>query len=139
VIGAAHSDGISGRCGAPEVDSHARILSISRGGALIASPVPVALDSIQMVKFVVNGDEIRIGPGFDMCTTTPNRDEGALQLVSNSCSPYSCRTPCLSGRREISPDIPLKTFYFQFKSLERLTLVFLAIFVMLLSFKLLNQ
>jgi len=46
--------------GTLEVSRPARVVNISRTGALIASPVPVALDSTQTVKLVIEGHEIKV-------------------------------------------------------------------------------
>ena len=46
--------------GALEVDRHAQLLNISRTGALIMSPIPAAVDSMQSVKLTVEGHEVKI-------------------------------------------------------------------------------
>lgn len=46
--------------GTLEVSKQARVVNISTSGALIASPVPAALDSTQTVKLVLKGHEIRV-------------------------------------------------------------------------------
>ena len=46
--------------GALEVDRQARLVNVSRTGALIASPVPAAVDSLQSVKLSVDGHEVKV-------------------------------------------------------------------------------
>ena len=46
--------------GALEVDRQAFVVNISRTGALISSPIPAAIDSMQSVKLTVEGHEVRI-------------------------------------------------------------------------------
>ena len=46
--------------GALEVDRQAFVVNISRTGALISSPIPAAVDSMQSVKLTVEGHEVRI-------------------------------------------------------------------------------
>lgn len=46
--------------GTLEVSKQARVVNISTSGALIASPVPAALDSTQTVKLVLKGQEIKV-------------------------------------------------------------------------------
>ena len=46
--------------GTLEVSRQARVVNISRSGALLASPVPAALDSIQTVKLMVEGHEVKV-------------------------------------------------------------------------------
>jgi len=46
--------------GALEVDRQAYLVNISRTGALISSPIPAAVDSMQSVKLTVEGHEVRI-------------------------------------------------------------------------------
>jgi len=46
--------------GTLEVSTQASIINISRGGALIASPVPAPVDSIQTICLLLKGQEIAI-------------------------------------------------------------------------------
>jgi hypothetical protein len=46
--------------GTLEVSKQARVVNISRSGALIVSSVPAALDSTQTVKLVLEGHEIKV-------------------------------------------------------------------------------
>ena len=46
--------------GALEVERQAQLLNISRSGALIMSPVPAAVDSMQSVKLTVEGHEVKL-------------------------------------------------------------------------------
>lgn len=46
--------------GALEVDRQARLVNISRTGALILSPVPAAVDSTQSVRLTVAGHEVKL-------------------------------------------------------------------------------
>jgi c-di-GMP-binding flagellar brake protein YcgR len=46
--------------GALEVERRATLMNISRGGALIMSPVPAAVDSTQSVKVSVEGHEVKL-------------------------------------------------------------------------------
>lgn len=46
--------------GTLEIDRQAQLMNISRTGALIASPVPAAVDSTQSIKLTVEGHEVRL-------------------------------------------------------------------------------
>ena len=46
--------------GTLEIDRQASLVNISRTGALIVSPVPVALDSTQSVKLTIEGHEVKL-------------------------------------------------------------------------------
>lgn len=46
--------------GALEIDRQAHLLNISRTGALILSPVPAAVDSMQSLKLTVEGHEVKL-------------------------------------------------------------------------------
>ena len=46
--------------GALEIDRAAHLLNISRTGALIASPVPAAVDSTQSVRLTIEGHEVKL-------------------------------------------------------------------------------
>jgi hypothetical protein len=46
--------------GALEIDRQAQLMNISRTGALIVSPVPAAVDSMQSVKLTIEGHEIKL-------------------------------------------------------------------------------
>jgi c-di-GMP-binding flagellar brake protein YcgR len=46
--------------GTLEASTKASVVNISSGGALIASPVAVPLDSRQTIRFVVEGHEIQV-------------------------------------------------------------------------------
>jgi hypothetical protein len=46
--------------GTLEVCNAARVVNISRNGALIASPVPAALESTQSVRLMLRGQEITV-------------------------------------------------------------------------------
>ena len=46
--------------GALEIDRQAQLMNISRTGALIVSPVPAAVDSMQSVKLTIEGHEITL-------------------------------------------------------------------------------
>lgn len=46
--------------GTLEIDRQAQLVNISRTGALILSPVPVAVDTTQSVKLTVEGHEVRL-------------------------------------------------------------------------------
>lgn len=46
--------------GTLESDRHAELENISRGGVLITSPIPVAVDSTQSVKVTVEGHEVKL-------------------------------------------------------------------------------
>jgi PilZ domain-containing protein len=46
--------------GTLEVNTQASIINISRGGALIASPVPAPVDSVQTIRLMVKGREIAV-------------------------------------------------------------------------------
>jgi hypothetical protein len=46
--------------GALEIDRQAQLMNISRTGALILSPVPAAVDSMQSVKLTIEGHEIKL-------------------------------------------------------------------------------
>ena len=46
--------------GALEIDHEARILNIGKGGALLASPVPAAVGSLQTVRVVLSQQEFKI-------------------------------------------------------------------------------
>jgi hypothetical protein len=46
--------------GALEIDRQAELMNISRTGALIVSPVPAAVDSMQSVKLTIEGHEIKL-------------------------------------------------------------------------------
>lgn len=43
-----------------EVTKQARVVNISRNGALISSPVPAAVDSTQTVRLMLEGHEIKL-------------------------------------------------------------------------------
>ena len=46
--------------GALEIDRQAQLMNISRTGALILSPVPAAVDSLQSIKLTIEGHEIKL-------------------------------------------------------------------------------
>ncbi len=46
--------------GALEMERRAHLENISRGGALITSPIPAAVDSTQSVKLAVEGHEVKV-------------------------------------------------------------------------------
>ena len=46
--------------GALEIDREAHLVNISRTGALIVSPVPAAVDSMQSVKLTIQGHEVKL-------------------------------------------------------------------------------
>lgn len=46
--------------GALEIDRQAQLINISRTGALIVSPVPAAVDSLQSIKLTIEGHEIKL-------------------------------------------------------------------------------
>jgi hypothetical protein len=46
--------------GALEIDRQAELMNISRTGALIVSPVPAAVDSMQSVRLTIEGHEIKL-------------------------------------------------------------------------------
>ena len=46
--------------GALEIDRQAQLMNISRTGALIVSPIPAAVDSLQSVKLTIEGHEIKL-------------------------------------------------------------------------------
>ena len=46
--------------GALELDRRAQLVNISRTGALIMSPIPAAVDSLQSVKLTVEGHEVKL-------------------------------------------------------------------------------
>lgn len=46
--------------GALDLDRQAQLLNISRTGALIMSPIPAALDSIQSLRLTIEGHEVRL-------------------------------------------------------------------------------
>lgn len=46
--------------GTLEIARQARVVNISRNGALIASPVPAPLDATQTVRLLLEGHEIRV-------------------------------------------------------------------------------
>ena len=46
--------------GAIEIERQAQLVNISRGGALITSPVPAAVDSMQSIKLNVEGHEVKV-------------------------------------------------------------------------------
>lgn len=46
--------------GTLEIDREAHLMNISRTGALIASPVPAAVDSTQSIKLTIEGHEVRL-------------------------------------------------------------------------------
>jgi PilZ domain-containing protein len=46
--------------GTLEVNTQASIINISRGGALIASPVPAPVDSVQTIRLTLKGHEIAV-------------------------------------------------------------------------------
>ena len=46
--------------GVIEVEREAQLLNISRTGALIMSPIPAAVDSLQSVKVTVEGHEVKL-------------------------------------------------------------------------------
>jgi len=46
--------------GTLEVDRQATLMNISRTGALVLSPVPVAVDTTQSVRLTIEGHEVRL-------------------------------------------------------------------------------
>jgi len=46
--------------GTLQVTNQARVVNISRNGALIASPVPVALESTQVLRLTLHGHEVTL-------------------------------------------------------------------------------
>ena len=46
--------------GALEIDRQAQLVNISRAGALIVSPVPAAVESIQSVRLTIEGHEVKL-------------------------------------------------------------------------------
>lgn len=46
--------------GALEIERQAQLMNISRTGALIVSPLPAAVDSMQSVKLTIEGHEIKL-------------------------------------------------------------------------------
>ncbi len=58
-----------------EAEEPARILEISTGGSLIASPVAVALDSIQPLWFTVGGDTVVVQARVRHLRALPATDE----------------------------------------------------------------
>jgi hypothetical protein len=46
--------------GALEVDREAHLVNISRTGALIVSPVPAAVDSMQSLRLTLEGHEVKL-------------------------------------------------------------------------------
>ncbi len=46
--------------GALDLDRQAQLVNISRTGALIMSPIPAALDSIQSLRLTIEGHEVRL-------------------------------------------------------------------------------
>lgn len=46
--------------GALEIDRQAQLMNISRAGALIVSPVPAAVDSMQSIKLTIEGHEVKL-------------------------------------------------------------------------------
>jgi hypothetical protein len=46
--------------GAIEIERQAELVNISRAGALIMSPVPAAVDSMQSLKLTIEGHEVKV-------------------------------------------------------------------------------
>jgi hypothetical protein len=46
--------------GALEIDRQAQLMNISRTGALIVSPVPAAIDSMQSIKLTIEGHDVKL-------------------------------------------------------------------------------
>jgi PilZ domain-containing protein len=46
--------------GALEIDRQAQLVNISRTGALIMSPIPAALDSMQSLRLTIEGHEVKL-------------------------------------------------------------------------------
>jgi len=46
--------------GTLELDRHAQLINISRTGALIASSVPAAVDSMQLLTLTIEGHEVTL-------------------------------------------------------------------------------
>jgi hypothetical protein len=46
--------------GSLDLDRQAQLVNISRTGALIMSPIPAALDSIQSLRLTIEGHEVRL-------------------------------------------------------------------------------
>jgi hypothetical protein len=65
--------------GALEVDRQAQLLNISRSGALIMSPVPAAVDSMQSVKLTVEGHEVKLDARVRHIQRLGNSHEGDPQ------------------------------------------------------------
>ena len=65
--------------GALEVERQAQLLNISRSGALIMSPVPAAVDSMQSVKLTVEGHEVRLDARVRHMQRLGNSQEGDPQ------------------------------------------------------------
>jgi hypothetical protein len=63
--------------GTLEVSRQARVVNISRSGALLASPVPAALDSTQTVRLTVEGHEIKVTARVRHLKRVTSPDEGA--------------------------------------------------------------
>ena len=65
--------------GALQTERQAHLLNISRSGALIMSPVPAAVDSMQWVRVTVEGHEVKLDARVRHIERLDNSAEGEPQ------------------------------------------------------------